>query len=208
MTPDTEPAGPAPPQKKPRIALLLATWFGLGYLPKAPGTWGSLAGVLIAWIFLRVWPVQAGLPFELVVLVHQIDAICLLLVIVALVGVWTSWRTSRFLDVKDPQSVVIDEVSGQLITILLGTLAFYQAPVGKFDVQIVDSAWGAFGHGTADWRPILAGFVLFRLFDIWKPFPIRYLEKLPGGWGIMADDWMAGIYAAILLRLALHFNLL
>ncbi len=54
----------------------------------------------------------------------------------------------------------------------------------------------------------LAGFILFRLFDIWKPFPIRHLEKLPGGWGIMADDWLAGIYAAILLRLALHFNLL
>ena len=54
----------------------------------------------------------------------------------------------------------------------------------------------------------MAGFILFRLFDIWKPFPIRHLEKLPGGWGIMADDWLAGIYAAILLRLALHFNLL
>jgi len=99
-----------------------------------------------------------------------------------------------FLGVKDPQSVVIDEVSGQLITILLGTLTFYHAPPGKFDVQIVGAAW--------------AGFVLFRLFDIWKPFPIRRLEKLPGGWGIMADDWMAGIYAAILMRLALHFNLL
>jgi phosphatidylglycerophosphatase A len=58
------------------------------------------------------------------------------------------------------------------------------------------------------WTVLLAGFLLFRLFDIWKPFPIRRLEKLPGGWGIMADDWLAGIYAAILLRLALHFNLL
>ena len=75
-------------------------------------------------------------------------------------------------------------------------------------MQIVGAAWAGFGHGTIDWRPIAAGFVLFRLFDIWKPFPIRRLEKLPGGWGIMADDWMAGIYAAILMRLALHFNLL
>ena len=54
----------------------------------------------------------------------------------------------------------------------------------------------------------LAGFLLFRLFDIWKPFPVRNLEKLPGGWGIMADDWLAGVYAAILLKVALHFSLL
>jgi phosphatidylglycerophosphatase A len=50
--------------------------------------------------------------------------------------------------------------------------------------------------------------VFFRLFDIWKPFPLRRLENLPGGWGIMADDWMAGVYAAILLRLALHFKMI
>jgi phosphatidylglycerophosphatase A len=208
MTPDTEPAGSTTPRKKPLISMVLATCFGLGYLPKAPGTWGSLAGVLLACIFLKGWPVQAKLTFDLIVLVHQLDAILLVLVIVALVGVWTSSRTSMFLGVKDPQSVVIDEVSGQLITILLGTLTFYHAPPGKFDVQIVGAAWAGFGHGTIDWRPIAAGFVLFRLFDIWKPFPIRRLEKLPGGWGIMADDWMAGIYAAILMRLALHFNLL
>ena len=52
----------------------------------------------------------------------------------------------------------------------------------------------------------VAGFLLFRLFDIAKPFPCRRLEKLPGGWGVMADDWMAGVYAAICLRLALHFH--
>jgi phosphatidylglycerophosphatase A len=59
-----------------------------------------------------------------------------------------------------------------------------------------------------EWQIMLAAFLFFRLFDIWKPFPIRLLEKLPGGWGIMADDWLAGIYAALLLRLALHFNVL
>jgi phosphatidylglycerophosphatase A len=58
-----------------------------------------------------------------------------------------------------------------------------------------------------NWKYLLLGFILFRVFDIWKPFPVRRLEKLPGGWGVMADDWMAGVYAAILLRLALHFNL-
>ena len=58
-----------------------------------------------------------------------------------------------------------------------------------------------------NWKYLLAGFILFRVFDIWKPFPIRRLEKLPHGWGVMADDWAASVYAAILLRLALHFNL-
>jgi phosphatidylglycerophosphatase A len=58
-----------------------------------------------------------------------------------------------------------------------------------------------------NWKYLLAGFLLFRLFDIWKPYPVKNLEKLPGGWGIMADDWLAGVYAAILLRAALHFGL-
>lgn len=58
------------------------------------------------------------------------------------------------------------------------------------------------------WKTYLFGFILFRLFDIWKPFPARQLEQLPGGWGIMADDWMAGIYAAIVLRVALHFRVI
>jgi phosphatidylglycerophosphatase A len=64
-----------------------------------------------------------------------------------------------------------------------------------------------FALSLVNWKYLLLGFILFRIFDIWKPFPLRRLEQLPGGWGIMADDWMAGVYAAILLRLALHFNL-
>jgi phosphatidylglycerophosphatase A len=58
------------------------------------------------------------------------------------------------------------------------------------------------------WKTSLLGFILFRAFDIWKPFPARQLEHLPGGWGIMADDWMAGIYAALVLHVALHFRVL
>jgi phosphatidylglycerophosphatase A len=208
MTPDTEPANSAAaPRKKPRISFLLATCFGLGYLPKAPGTWGSLAGVAIACAFLKIWPAQAGVPFDLVVVVQQLDAILFVLLLVAGVGILVSGKTSKFLGSKDPQIVVIDEVSGQLITILFGTFTIFRLH-GMFDVQVVNTAWAAFGHGPIFWKQILAGFLLFRLFDIWKPFPIRYLEKLPGGWGIMADDWLAGIYAALLLRLALHFNLL
>jgi phosphatidylglycerophosphatase A len=107
-----------------------------------------------------------------------------LILVVAALGVYASSPTAKWANSKDPQFVVIDEVSGQLI------------------------AYHIFLNLMLNWKAWLLGFLLFRLFDIWKPFPIRRLEKLPGGWGIMADDWMAGIYAAILLRLALHFNLL
>jgi len=107
-----------------------------------------------------------------------------LTLVIAAVGVFASSQVSQWANSKDPQFVVIDEVSGQLIT------------------------YHFFLPAMLNWKIWILGFLLFRFFDIWKPFPIRHLEKLPGGWGIMADDWLAGIYAAILLRLALHFNLL
>lgn len=87
------------------------------------------------------------------------------------------------------------------------TLMLAEPTFGVHRIYPVHTPWGdADLSGQA--LIYVLGFLLFRLFDIWKPFPIRRLEKLPGGWGIMADDWLAGIYAAILLRLALHFNLL
>lgn len=98
-------------------------------------------------------------------------------VIIALgaVGVWSASVTERQLGVTDPSVVVIDEVVGMLLT-----LAFM--PLG--------------------WAGVLAGFVLFRLFDIIKPYPCARAERLPGGWGIMADDVLAGVYANVVLRIA------
>jgi phosphatidylglycerophosphatase A len=109
----------------------------------------------------------------------------LITVAIAIVGVIAADRAARYAAKKDPQWVVIDEVSGQLLTYYL---FFWLIPL--------------------NWKTWLLGFILFRLFDIWKPLPARQLEQLPGGWGIMADDWMAGIYAAIVLQLAVHFRLL
>jgi phosphatidylglycerophosphatase A len=106
-------------------------------------------------------------------------------VAIAFLGVVVANRAARYAQVRDPQWIVIDEVSGQLITY---HLFFLVMPLY--------------------WKTYLLGFILFRAFDIWKPFPARQLERLPGGWGIMADDWMAGIYAAIVLRVALHFRVL
>jgi phosphatidylglycerophosphatase A len=98
-------------------------------------------------------------------------------VILAVVGVWASTRTAECSGKKDPQFAVIDEVSGQHLAYLLAL-----APL--------------------NWNYLLLGFILFRVFDIWKPFPARQAESLPGGWGIMTDDWIAGIYAAIGLWIA------
>jgi phosphatidylglycerophosphatase A len=207
MTPDTESVSSAvPPKKKPRISFLLATWFGLGYWPKAPGTWGSIAGVVLSWLVARLaWidPQSSDFPvYERYSLINWgIAAGCGL--VIAALGVWSSSRVAAFVGKEDPQFVVIDEVSGQMIALFLGA---------SFSSVLSSGLWNhsqsreLFFAGR--WIVYLAGFILFRLFDIWKPFPIRHLEKLPGGWGIMADDWLAGIYAAILLRLALHFNLL
>jgi len=176
---------------KPHISLLLATWFGLGYLPKAPGTWGSIGAMaltlLMAWANARNYATSASPAngnFWTSGLLPGSGEVAITLMI-AVLGVIVAGRAARYAQIDDPQWVVIDEVSGQLITYCL---FFWVLPL--------------------NWKSWLLGFILFRAFDIWKPFPARQLEHLPGGWGIMADDWMAGIYAAIVLRVALHFRVL
>jgi len=211
MTPSTDPAA------KPRFAYAIATVLGTGYLKPGPGTWGSLVGLFIAvvahpftWFLLlgkgievaagKTAPLMTGFGGTLVLLVPSV-AVWLLL---ALLGVRSSGDVSQHTGTKDPQFVVIDEVSGVHLTLILSL-----APVAPMVfLRPEDAATFALYSGMSilNWKFLLAGFLLFRLFDIAKPFPCRRLEKLPGGWGIMADDWMAGLYAAICLRLALHFH--
>jgi phosphatidylglycerophosphatase A len=203
---------------KPGFALFLATAAGLGYLPKAPGTWGSLVGLvpaLLPWLAfyganlamgfnLGIGPVQFSYasfvmdPF----LFYNIA----LFVLMAVTGLWASGAAARFWHQKDPQRVVIDEVSGQHLTLLLGC----GLPV---PTERLGELWSSFPfglitvHSPVNWKYLLLGFILFRVFDIWKPFPIRHLERLHGGWGIMTDDWMAGIYAGLLLWFARSLGL-
>jgi phosphatidylglycerophosphatase A len=211
MTPSTEPAG------KPRFAYAIATVLGTGYLKPGPGTWGSLVGILVAvishpftWFLLLGKGIEVaagktallltGFGGSLILLVPSV-AVWLIL---ALLGVCTSRAVSQHAGTEDPQYVVIDEVSGVHLALILGL-----APVTPMVLlRPEDAAVFALYSGMSilNWKFLLAGFLLFRLFDIAKPFPCRRLEKLPGGWGIMADDWMAGVYAAICLRLALHFH--
>lgn len=176
-------------KRKPRFALFIATAAGLGYLPKAPGTWGSLLGVFLSWLNILIANANSRIapppgnghwsdrPPEANFLVNQAsDAL-----IVALIGLWFANRAAKYLEAKDPQIIVVDEVSGQMIA-YLGLLTA--------------------GPILHSWKYLLLGFILFRLFDIWKPFPARQAESLSGGWGIMADDWVAGLYAAIGLWIA------
>jgi phosphatidylglycerophosphatase A len=211
MTPSTEP------DAKPRFAYAIATVLGTGYLKPGPGTWGSLVGILVAvishpftWFLLLGKGIEVaagktallltGFGGSLILLVPSV-AVWLIL---ALLGVRTSRAVSQHAGTEDPQYVVIDEVSGVHLTLILAL-----APVAPMlFLRPEDAATFALYSGMSilNWKFLLAGFLLFRLFDIAKPFPCRRLEKLPGGWGIMADDWMAGVYAAICLRLALHFH--
>ena len=144
-------------------ALAIAT-FGVGFLPLIPGTFGSMVGAGI-FLLLPSWQVQLAF-----------------IAVITVLGVWAASQVERILGVKDPGKVVVDEVAGQMISLL--PLAFF-APDGPWLVWVIVS------------------FNLFRLFDIFKPYPARRFEALHGGIGIMADDVVAGIYGAIVTAIAM-----
>jgi phosphatidylglycerophosphatase A len=230
MTPNTEPASSVQSGKKPRLAYAIATAFGVGNLPTAPGTYGSLVGVatigLSAIFFLRPTSLAGLSPLHVLsdarfmdqhflvpgsdihdtVLWLPIFCAVFLLVLLGAIGVWSAEKTAAYAGIKDPSFVVIDEVAGMHLTLLLPLIPI-ALPNLRSHMDLSQFAI-FFALSLVNWKYLLLGFLFFRLFDIWKPFPLRRLELLPGGWGIMADDWAAGVYAAILLRLALHFKLI
>jgi len=148
-----------------RWAFTVATFFGAGYLKPAPGTWGSLAAVLL---WFAAASVLHPSPQLLVIILLAGSAV------VIGFGVPAATIAERESGRQDPGFVVIDEVAGQWIA-LLGS--------------------------PPDWRHGLIALILFRLFDITKPFPIRRLERLPAGWGIVFDDVAAGLYALVVSSL-------
>jgi phosphatidylglycerophosphatase A len=198
-------ASPQVAARKPRFALFVATAAGLGYLPKAPGTWGSLGGLLLAvapwWAFFAI-NLVSDVHVDLTTTVDPVLSIQVLIAIAtATVGLWAATRAAQFWRQKDPQRVVIDEVSGQHLTYLLGLAPALLSKADTHNPDFVGYGF-LFVEKLLNWKYLLLGFILFRLFDIWKPFPARQAESLPGGWGIMTDDWVAGIYAAIGLWIA------
>lgn len=158
-----------PRAKAPLWATLVATFFGAGRLRPGPGTWGSLATVILWWLATRVIPPAA-----------QAWAAAVLALFVVLIGIPAATRVGRASGLIDPQFVVIDEVAGQLITLIA-------IPVS--------------------WKSLLLGFILFRGFDIVKPPPVRQLERLPEGTGIVVDDVGAGLYAFAVMQILRHFGI-
>jgi len=154
--------------RKTPWAWIVATFFGAGLGKPGPGTWGSVAALLL-WAAVA-WGLHPA-PIALFLILLAGIALSILL------GVPAATIAARESGRHDPGFVVIDEVAGQWIA-LLGS--------------------------RADWRHALIALILFRLFDITKPFPARQLESLPGGWGIVFDDVAAGLYALGVASL-LHF---
>jgi len=140
------------------LALAIATC-GVGYLPIAPGTFGSLVGVAV---FLAL--TKAGSIWLLVAILAFTFA-----------GIWAGTRTEELSQRKDPGKIVVDEVAGQLIAL----------------IPLVFVAWSI--------KTVIVSFILFRFFDIVKPYPANRLQDLKGGMGVMCDDLVAGAYAAIIV---------
>ena len=141
------------------LFMAIATGCFVGKLPKAPGTWGSLAA-FVPWFFIR----GLSLPLYLTIVAALF-----------LVGFFAAGAAEKIMDQPDPGCIVIDEIVGMLITLTL-------APAHP-------AAW-------------LLAFILFRLFDILKPFPVSWLDRhIHGGMGIMLDDVMAGINALVCLQI-------
>jgi phosphatidylglycerophosphatase A len=142
-----------------KTAWVIATWFGCGRSPVAPGTVGSLGAIPLYLAVVRAGPA----------------AVAAVALAVVGVGIWAASTVAREAEIKDPGFVVIDEVAGMLLTLV---------PLRTTSLQ-----------------GIAVGFAVFRVLDIAKPWPIRSLEKWPGGWGIMADDVAAGLVGACIVAL-------
>jgi phosphatidylglycerophosphatase A len=137
---------------------LVSTFFGVGFLPIAPGTWGSFVALPLAWLIVAEW----GIP-----------ALAATAVILFALGCWSCTVYERRTNDRDPQVIVIDEVAAQCLVLTVAPL---------------------------DWSWFLAGFVLFRIADIFKPWPASWADRsVKGGFGIMLDDLFAALYAGALL---------
>jgi phosphatidylglycerophosphatase A len=149
------------------LALSIATC-GVGYLPLAPGTFGSLVGVGIFWLLVRA---NAANPLVIIVAILA----------VTFAGIWAGSRVEQVSGRKDPGKVVVDEVAGQMIALFPLTL-FARWSTGA----------------------VILSFILFRFFDIVKPYPANRFQDLDGGMGIMFDDLVAGVYGAVVVSIILR----
>ena len=149
---------------KEKTVLFLATGFKAGNMPFAPGTFGTVLGLPLCFLLSKI-------DFPIAMMGGAIFV---------LLTIWISHRAQKILKLNDPRCIVVDEISGFMITLL------------GIPFNLISSA---------------LGFIIFRIIDIAKPFPIRFLEKkITGGMGIVMDDVVAGIYGNMLVRIILHLK--
>lgn len=146
----------------PIVPRLVATSFGAGFLPVAPGTWGALVAIVL-WLPLYLFTSPAVTFW----------ATLAAAVIYCFAGIWASNIAERYWG-HDPVVACADETVGQWIALLPVTC-------------------------LCPWWEILLSLALFRFFDIFKPLGVRWMERFPGGWGMMADDILAGVYSALII---------
>lgn len=168
--------------KKTLWAWAVGTFFGVGMLKPGPGTWGSVAATVL-WIAVALSPFSRfHLTYtdshETRVVGLILPLLTLIAAILATAGIPAATRVAQESGREDPGFVVIDEVAGQWLTLVVC---------------------------RPDWPHALVALALFRLFDITKPWPIRKLEALPGGWGIMLDDLAAGLFGLVALLVIQHW---
>lgn len=149
--------------KGDRLVLFVATGFGLGKMPWAPGTFGTLAALPLVWVMGMAKALQGG------------GGMACFLVCLILAAIWIADRAEKILGQKDPGCIVIDEMAGFCVTLML-------VPVTPVTLAL--------------------GFMAFRYFDIKKTAPVRWFEQtFNGGAGVVLDDIMAGLLAAVLLKI-------
>lgn len=158
----------------PWLPKLIATSFGVGFLPVAPGTWGALLAIVL-WLPLYIWATPA-VTFRITLAAA---------VIYTIAGTWASTESEKYWG-KDPVAACADETVGQWISLL---------PLLPLSA----------GEDASPWWMILVSLALFRFFDIFKPLGIRSMEKLPKGYGMMADDILAALYSVIVICIINYF---
>lgn len=161
---------PITDKKFPLFPRLVATSFGFGFLPVAPGTWGAIFAILV-WlpVYLCCTPMVAFIATAVATFVFTV------------LGTWASTESEKYWG-KDPVIACVDETVGQWLSLL--------------PVCVIPHDY---------WWEILLSLALFRFFDIYKPLGIRSMEKFPGGWGMMADDLLAGVYSVAILLVLNYF---
>jgi phosphatidylglycerophosphatase A len=158
------------------FVLWLAQGFGIGRIPKAPGTFGSVVG--LAW-------------FALLLMTRDLGFYLIGCMVGLALSVWLCGAGEKILKARDPGSIVFDEIAAIPIC-FIGWVAVHLRDTGSFPTP-------AFFFSKQHLLPTLGVFAAFRLFDVWKPWPVRQSQSLPGGWGVTVDDALAAVYVNVVV---------